>query len=247
MFVSAGLLGVQYGVDDKIARFFVDRDPPANNLYWKDKLLYLRPEVGWLFIPLIVDLFYKLGIDRHQLLSDKFIEPLEAMGHLSALEETGQLTEAEAINEAYALVKNGCVNEWYLQWLMHYFNGNTSPYSALATPYKALHRGDLFLFSLGGLSFSEEQSIKLVEFWFALITTILLLDDAEDLENDKLSGDKNAFIEAGGGKEGVNKLLELVRTNLQKISTVNRAMALKLDSMIKEIYNKPNLVNIFNQ
>jgi hypothetical protein len=56
MFVSAGFLGIQYGVDDKIGKFFVDRDPPAENLYWKDKLMYLRVEPGWLFIPLIVEL-----------------------------------------------------------------------------------------------------------------------------------------------------------------------------------------------
>ncbi len=56
MFISTGYLGIQYGVDNNIAKFFVDREPPANNLYWKDKYLYLRPSPGYLFIPLIVDI-----------------------------------------------------------------------------------------------------------------------------------------------------------------------------------------------
>ena len=68
MFISTDFLAIKFGVDDAIARFFVDREPPANNLYWKDKLLYLRPAPGYLFIPLIVDLLFKIGIERQQLL-----------------------------------------------------------------------------------------------------------------------------------------------------------------------------------
>ncbi len=74
MFISADFLAIQYGVDDAIAKFFVDRKPPENNLYWKGKELYLRKEPGWLFIPLIVDLLFRLGIPKQQLLSSKFIE-----------------------------------------------------------------------------------------------------------------------------------------------------------------------------
>jgi hypothetical protein len=48
MFVSSNFLAIHYGVNDTIAKFFVDREPPINNLYWKDKLLYLRHE--WLLI-----------------------------------------------------------------------------------------------------------------------------------------------------------------------------------------------------
>lgn len=101
MFISADFLGITYGVDDKIARFFADREPPLDNLYWKGKLLYLRPSPGYLFIPLIVDLLFKLGIDRNQLLSNEFVSTMEMTGHISALEETGQITKAEAIKKMY--------------------------------------------------------------------------------------------------------------------------------------------------
>ena len=36
MFVSADFLIIQYGVHDEIANFFVDREPPENNLYWNN-------------------------------------------------------------------------------------------------------------------------------------------------------------------------------------------------------------------
>src|SRR5438045_9553131 len=103
MFVSTNALTIYYGVDDKIAQFFVDREPPKDNLYWKDKLLYLRLEPGYIFIPLIVDILYKLGIERAQLLSDKFIDLMEAMGHISALEESKKIDHSETITEAKKL------------------------------------------------------------------------------------------------------------------------------------------------
>ena len=39
MFISSAYLSINYGVDDKIATFFVDREPPVNNLYWTGKLI----------------------------------------------------------------------------------------------------------------------------------------------------------------------------------------------------------------
>ena len=73
MFISTNQLIKKYGIDNKIAGFFVEREPPADNLYWHEKLLYLRPAPGYLFIPLIVDLLYKIGIKREDLLSENFV------------------------------------------------------------------------------------------------------------------------------------------------------------------------------
>src|SRR4051794_25269752 len=99
MFISADYLSIGYGVGNAIARFFVDREPPADNLYWKGKLLYLRPTPGYLFIPLIVDLLYKLNISKQQLMSEEFVSTMERIGHISALEETNQITSAEAVQQ----------------------------------------------------------------------------------------------------------------------------------------------------
>src|SRR5438105_1881051 len=114
MFVSTKQLVATYGVDAEIARFFVDREPPENNLYWYEKLLYLRPAPGYLFIPLIVDLLYRIGIDKAQLLAGNFVDTMEQVGHISALEEINQLSVEEAIEKCAELVKATCKN---LPWL----------------------------------------------------------------------------------------------------------------------------------
>lgn len=248
MFISAGYLGIQYGVDDKIAKFFSDREPPKDNLYWKDKLMYLRPEPGWLFIPLIVDLLYKCGIDRGQLLSDKFVGLMEDIGHISAQEETHLITHGQAIQACIDLVKNDHTNEQYYLNLVDFIKGGTdNPFTQLATPFKALHRGDYFLFALCALNFEPGLEIKLVQYWFALISTLLLLDDADDLNDDKINGDPNAFIESGLHKEGIESIKQLVSSNLKLIGAINRSMAARLDRSFVSLQSIPYINQLLNQ
>ena len=147
MFVSKGFLNKQYGVDEQIAKFFADREPPKNNLYWHEKYLYLQPTPGYLFMPLAIDLLYKLGIDKERLLSEAFVSCMEQVGHISALEETKQITSDEAIAKCREVALQNCKNEKWLTVVTAYFNqAADNLLSPLATPYKALHRGDMFLF-----------------------------------------------------------------------------------------------------
>lgn len=245
MFISADFLGVTYGVDDKIARFFADREPPLDNLYWKGKLLYLRPSPGYLFIPLIVDLLFKLGIDRNQLLSNEFVSTMEMTGHISALEETGQITKAEAIKKCIDLVEITCKSrEWFTD-LSDFFNDGTANFfSPLTTPFRALHRGDIFLFSVCALQFPEELNSKIAEQWFALISTLLLLDDADDIETDRESGDENAFLESGLNIEGLGRISDLVSCNTQRMAAVNRSMARELNRQFQDLMNTLQLIKL---
>lgn len=248
MFVSANFLAIQYGVDDEIARFFADREPPANNLYWKDKLLYLRPQPGWLFIPLIVDLLYKNGIAKSELLGEEFISVMEQVGHISALEETRQLNREEAIAACRALVNNKAKNKTYFKNLVAFMEGQVpNAFAPLATPFKALHRGDIFLFALCVLTFNDDLQVKLVATWFALISTLLLLDDADDMTSDKETGDENAFLESGLTKEGLQQIVDLVRRNLRLIETLNKSMAKKLDQGYTSLYKLPSINKLLNQ
>lgn len=235
MFISSEFLAINYGLDDNIARFFVDREPPVDNLYWKGKLLYLRPAPGYLFIPLIVDLLYKLGIDRQQLLSEEFVGTMEQVGHISALEETGQISDKEAIEKCVDVVKDRCRNkDWFNNLIDYLIDKKVNFFINLSSPFKALHRGDMFLFSLCALEFSNELDEKIAQQWFALITTLLLLDDAEDIKADEKTGDANAFLESGLNAEGMLSIKKLISQNLEKIRILNPTMAFQLNKQYKE-------------
>ena len=242
MFVSTEFLCNNYGIDAAIAKFFVDREPPTENLYWKGRLLYLRPAPGYLFIPLIIDLLYRLGIDKQQLLSEQFVSVMEQIGHISALEETKQITSAEAIKQCSALAKHQCVNKQWLEQVVAYFgNVPDNLFSKLASHFRALHRGDVFLFSICMLTFSDELITPVARQWFALITSLLLLDDADDLQSDMKAGEENAYIESGLDAAGIGRINELFAANFETISQLNRTMARQFETSYTSMSQLPHI------
>lgn len=247
MFISTKYLVNNYGIDDTIARFFVDREPPADNLYWHGKLLYLRPAPGYLFIPLMVDVLYKIGIDREQLLSRDFVQSMEDIGHISALEETRQIPVEEATEKCAALVKDTSKNLLWLQEVNAYFEGEKdNVFHKAATPFKSLHRGDVFLFSLSMLTFSAALFEKIAKQWFALISILLLIDDAEDLESDKATGEENAYLESGLHADGIDRIATLVNDSVGTISTLNPILAMELQRQYKEHMQLPHINSLIN-
>ncbi len=239
MFVSTEYLTFHYGVDEKIARYFVDREPPAGNLYWHEKLLYLRPSAGYIFIPLVVDLLFKSGIAREDLLGDEYITTMEQTGHISALEEVKKISAADAIMQCSDLVKDNCKSKDWYEDVMAYMAGEHNYITQLASPFKALHRGDMFLFSLCALHFPKEKEKQIVEQWFALITTLLLHDDAEDVQADLKTGDENAFLEHGFNPSNIAMAEDLVRKNMEIIALLNKTMATTLGNHFNNLVMKP--------
>jgi hypothetical protein len=248
MFVSTKQLVQTYGIDEEIARFFVNREPPANNLYWNEKLLYLRPSLpGYLFIPLIVDLLYKVGLDKHELLSEVFVTAMEQVGHISVLEETGKISMVEAIKQCEQLVKVKSVNDLWLSNVIRYLEQTEANlFTKLTTPFKSLHRGDIFLFSLSTLAFPETLFEKIAKLWFALISLSLLVDDALDIDNDKEFGDENAYIESGLNTKGLKNIEELVKMSVGIISSINTTMAKELERQHQEIAQQPYIQKFLN-
>ena len=247
MFISTKHLVNKYGIDETIARFFVDREPPVDNLYWHEKLLYLRPAPGYLFIPLVIDLLYKIGLDKQGLLSEEFVSAMEQIGHISALEETGKISMEEAIKKCGDVLKEDAANEVWLDNVSDYFNSKEdNSIAKLTTPLKSLHRGDMFLFSLSTLAFPVSLFEKVAEQWFALISTLLLVDDAEDIEIDKETGDENAYLESGLNAEGLDRIAGLLKHNLTIISTVNSIMAVELDRQHQEQLQQPHILKMLN-
>lgn len=247
MFISTKYLVSQYGIDNTIARFFVDRDPPVNNLYWHEKLLYLRPSPGYLFIPLIVDLLHKSGLDKEKLLSPEFVGSLEAIGHISALEETNKIARAEAIEQCYLLLKKTTVNEPWLRTVTDFLKGEeVNVLTRMAMPFKSLHRGDMFLFSLASINFPDTYFENIGKQWFALISILLLSDDADDIEVDQATGDENAFLESGLSVDGLNRISEIVKQGVETIATVNPILAAALERQHEIASQMPHFLKHLN-
>lgn len=246
MFLSANALEIQYGIDAKIAKFFVDRDPPKDNLYWKDKLLYLRPQPGYIFIPLITDLYFRSGIPKEQLLSEEFVQTVESICHYAAQQEFGLISKEEGIRQCIQLVAGSVKDDLFLQSLKEYFSEKKGFIASLTTAFPALHRGDLFLFALCILAIDRKKQEQLVQTWFALISTLLLLDDAEDYIDDREKGEENAFIESGSNREGFDRIRDMLSKNLDYISLINPVLADALHRKFSAIADKPGIKEYLN-
>jgi hypothetical protein len=246
MFLTANSIVINYGVAESIAKFFVDREPPKDNLYWKGKELYLRPQPGYIFLPLVVDLFNKAGVSIDELLSEEFVSALEQIGHYSAEQEFGVISKETTINECAKLVRSKNQSELFLQSIVDYFGGKNNSIRQLTTPFAALHRGDFFLFAIAILNINSEKQLELVKLWFALISTLLLLDDAEDFEQDKKNGEENAFLQSGVNKEGFNNIKRLLSKNLDTIASVNKQMADGIHKSFGAAAEKPFIKQLLN-
>src|SRR5215467_12513207 len=87
MYTSVKELNLQMGVDAQIARFFVDRKVPENNIFWKDRLLYVSGGNGFTFIPVYYDLLFRTGIPKEDLLAEQHVQFMERVMHFATLLE----------------------------------------------------------------------------------------------------------------------------------------------------------------
>jgi hypothetical protein len=92
---------------------------------------------------------------------------------------------------------------------------------------------------LAVLDFPTGLFENVVKNWFALITTLLLLDDAEDLKKDKEEGEENALLESGLDVKGIQQIKELVHDNLSVLKKVNPSLSQMLLNQYKEKVELP--------
>ena len=74
-----------------------------------------------------------------------------------------------------------------------------------------------------------------------------MFDDAEDLQNDLLKGEENAYIESGLNPIGLEHINALVEKNIDKLSKVNRSMAHQLKSSFVQTWKLPYISQLINE
>lgn len=245
MFTSKDDLKLEYGVDMEIGKFLIDREVPAGNLYWKNRLLYIVPMPGYLFIPLYMDIQYRLGLSRAELLSEQHLQLLEAILHSAARLESKAIDFEAHIAECIALARPVCKNPSLLQDLIYYFSGEKEKSAvALGTPYRSLSRADAYLFSLCYFEFDSALKKKLVDAWYALITYYLIIDDLQDIQSDFEQQEENAVLEAGLNEEGVKSIEALIHQSYQVMNTVSPVIANRIDHK-RQLMNVKQVIDNF--
>jgi len=226
MFVSVHNLKTNMGVDESIARFFVDRKVPADNAFWRKRFLYIGRGNGYISIPVYYDLLMKLGLPREELLEESHVQFMEKLMHFAILVEYKEMDFRQHLEEISNLLLPRLKNRAFYEELLAYLRQPVlHPKGRLGMPVPSLNRADVFLFILCDLRMTDEQVDKAIGYWYALHTSYLLMDDIYDYKLDKQDQEENAVIDLGDSEIGFGKAFGLLRRNIETMKQINPQLA----------------------
>jgi hypothetical protein len=222
MFISVNQFERDMGVNKTIGRFFVDRKPPADNSFWKGKLLYVGFGNGYVSIPVYYDILHRIGLPIEVLLDEKHIFFMERLMHFAILQEKNEISLPEELKCIRALLKGRIQNQGYYESLNRYLDQPAlKPLGPFGLPYISLNRADVFLYTLCDLPLSEKQWEQAIRYWYALHPSYLIIDDIRDYAKDKEDGEENVVIDLGDGSAGFERTFEMLRKNGETIQEIN--------------------------
>lgn len=248
MVLTSRILQDRLGIDPAIADYFANERPvPADNLFWKNKRIYISVGFGYLTIPFAFDLMYKCGLPKEQLLEDQHVALMEQGFDRLKRYELNELSLEQFIQECGQILYQKIRQHHLASDLMGLFNGNAPRYFQFETKHKALARSDFFLFTLVDLDISDEWVHQFLPYWYALARPILLLDDFKDLTEDRRTNEENTIIELGNNRDGVLAAHQLGLQDTALLAQKNRKLARHLEELLNEALLYPQIREVLNQ
>lgn len=235
MVITSRMLVDRFGIDEEIADYFANKRPvPENNLYWGSRRIYISAGFGFLFIPIVFDLMYKLGVDKKDLLDEKRLNIMEALLHNSQLFELNKLSFSEYIQRCTTLTGENIKQKNLYDSLINHFSGKTVKIFDFELVHKALARGDSFLFTIVNLDVTDGWVNDFLPYWYGLMRPIFLFDDFKDLEEDKRNGDENTILELGGDSEAISKATKIALSDINTLKLVNEKLSNNMISFLNQ-------------
>lgn len=215
------------GIDAVIADYFANQRPvPQQNLFWKNKLIYLYAGFGTLTIPIVFDLQNKLGIDHEQLLNNEHVLLMEQGFDLLRRFEDKLIDRNDFLQGCKDLLSGKIKQARLAEDLFSVFSEQKPSYFPLDQTSPALSRSDMFLFTLVDLPVSDTWVTEFIPYWYAVARPILIFDDFLDLETDRLSGEsENVIIEFGNDRNAIYKAFELGLADITLLANINAKLA----------------------
>ena len=223
--VTKRKLADEFGLDDEIAAFFADRKPPVDNLFWKGKYVYLSNTLGYIIIPLLFDVQYRLGVEKSLLLDEKHVSLMEDGFDWMAKYEAKLITYEDFIGGCKTVFEPTVVNQGFFHNLLLYLKGGHTAHYQLGSPVQALNRADAFFFTLCDTPMDDEVLKRIVKAWSYIKVNALILDDINDLESDRLEGEENSIIELGDDEAAIGRLQAMFNENVKSLAAINAKLA----------------------
>ena len=226
MFVSVEHLHRDMGVDKEMARFFVDRKVPADNAFWRKRLLYIGRGTGFVSIPVYYDILLRIGVQKEILLKESHVRLMENVMHFAILHEYREITYQQQLEKTKELFSGRPCNNLLLEQLLSYLEQDPlKPMGRFGLQNPALNRADAFLFILCDLPLQPKQVEDAITFWYALHPSYLLMDDIVDLKSDEKEGEENSLLFYGSGGAGMDKAFTLLDENASVLHKINPVLS----------------------
>ena len=244
MFLTKDDLKLSYGVDLAIGKFYVDRQVPQDNLYWKGRSIYVPGASGYIFMPIYADLLRRSGAELSFLLNEVFFSINESILHSAALLEHQQIDWSTHVHQCLQVVMQHVQDISLFEELQKYLL-NHKPIktegSRLGTDFPSLNRADSYLLSLSCIPGNSFDVQKALDGWYAMITYFLLMDDLADIREDLINGEENAILEAGLNKQGVQRIEKMMEDAINQLNAINPILANRIEHK-KSLIDIPQLV-----
>jgi len=237
MFVSVSYLRDNLGVDETIARFFVDRKVPQGNAFWRNRLLYVGWGNGFVSIPVYYDLLFRIGVPKEALLAEEHVRLMEAVMDYAIQVEFREISFEDQLQRIDALLSLAQNTELKKELVGYLQQDTLKPQGQLGLDYPALNRADVFLFILCGLPMSADQTVQAIRYWYALHPSYLLMDDMMDYSKDKDAGDENAILELGEGQAGFAAAFGILETNIDTLRGINPVLSHSLEERMEGLHD----------
>jgi hypothetical protein len=232
MFLTKDDLKLAYGVDMQIGEAFVNRLVPQENLYWKNRKIYLPGAPGYTFLPIFADLLLRSGASTQQLTAEGQFQLSEAILHSAALLEHQMISWDEHLQQVMDIVSPKVVNAQLFEDIKTYIFAKipvTKNGILFGTEFPSLNRADSYLFILTAISAPTFNLEKAIRSWYALMTYFLILDDLADIKDDLLNNEENALIDAGLNESGVERIGKMIDDSISVMHLVNPVMANRIE------------------
>ncbi len=242
MVITSRKLEQELGINSSIATYFAnERKVPENNLFWKNKRIYISTGFGFLTIPMMFDVVHKCGVSLDVLLTDEHVSLMEHGFHKLKQYESEEISFADFLTECKLLIQDKIKQPHLASDLFSFFSGTQTSYFNFETAHKALARSDSFLFTLVDLDLTDEWVTRFLPYWYSLARPILLLDDFKDLEEDRVSGDENTIIELGNNATAIEAAYNMGMSDLDLLATINPLLASFMRRFLKDALMYPHI------
>ena len=232
MFFTKDDLKLAYGVDLDIAEAYVNRPVPTENLYWKNRSIYIPPAPGYFFMPIYSDILLRCGAEKEFILSEGFFKLNESILHSAALLEHNQIDWYNHVSQSIEYARPSVTRPILFSEISEYLSqpvlrkqGN----SLLGTRFPSLNRADSYLLSIASIPSEHFDEAKAIQAWYALMTYFLIQDDLADIKDDLRKKEENVLIDAGLDDAGLLLITEMIDQSHDALLSINPILSNRID------------------